>query len=191
MPLRLSSALARWAIYAILILISLALVLSAWFGYRSVDRELTDAALSRRAAVSFLAAATLSEKFDRLIDIGIALSTRVQFRKLIEAGAWAGATKILHSVPADFPTIDRIALTDPRGTLMADIPERLEVRGRKFAHRDWYQAVMRDGKPYISQIYTRDAQPRISVFVAAIPIKSSAGAVLGIMVLQVRADTFF
>lgn len=58
------------------------IILIAWQSYRMIDRELTTAALSRRAAMSDLAAATLSEKFDHLIDISISLATRVRFRQL-------------------------------------------------------------------------------------------------------------
>ncbi len=181
----------QWAAHAILALILSTFILLAWFSYRSIDQELTDSALARRSTISYLAATTLSEKFDRLLDIGIALATRVRFRELIEAGNWAEAIKILGNVPADFPFIERIALTDVRGTSMADVPEILDVRGLNFAYRDWYQAVMRDGKPYISQVFLRTAPPRINIFVAAIPIKSRVGAMLGIMVVQVRSDTFF
>jgi len=105
--------------------------------YRVVDRELTESALERRAAVSFLAATVLSEKFDRLLDVGVALATRVRFRQLIAAGRWDEAIRILAGVPHDFPFIDRITINDADGTLRADIPRMAEIRGQNFAHRDW------------------------------------------------------
>jgi len=133
----------------------------------------------------------LTEKFDRLLDIGIALASRVRFRELVERGDWIRASEILSAVPADFPFIDRITLNDARGTLMADVPPAPDLRGRNFGHRDWYQAIMRNGQPHISQIYKRAAPPQVNVFVAAVPIKSSTGGKLGILVVQVRSDTFF
>jgi signal transduction histidine kinase len=159
--------------------------------YRVVDRELTQSALDRRAAVSFLAATILSEKFDRLLDIGVALATRVRFRQLIEAGRWDEAIRILTGVPRDFPFIDRITVNDRDGTLRADIPASSDLHGQNFAHRDWYQAVVKSGRAYVSRVYRRAAPPERNVFVAAIPIKSEAGTISAILVLQVRSDLFF
>ena len=181
----------RWSYAIILLGVILAVVMMAIYSYRAIDLELTESVLSRRASVSSLAAAVLSEKFDRLVDIGISLTSHVRFRELVEDGNWIEAGKILSSVPADFPLIDRITLHDMRGTLMADVPPAPEVRGRNFADRDWYQGVMRTGKPYISRVYRRAALPQRNVFVAAVPIKSSTGEMLGILVVQVRSDTFF
>jgi PAS domain S-box-containing protein len=185
-----SDARTRWGYALILLLVSAAIVVMAVYSYRAIDRELTESALSRRASVSYLASAVLSEKFDRLVDIGISLATRVRFRELVETGHWADASKILSRVPADFPIIDRITLIDLRGTLLADVPET-PVRGQNFAYRDYYQAVMRNGQPYISQAYRRVAPPQVNVFAVAVPIKSSKGEALGILVMHVRLDQFF
>ena len=167
------------------------MVIMATYSYRAVDRELTESVLSRRASLSYLAAAVLSEKFDRLIDIGRSLASRVRFRELVEAGDWRLASQILGGVSSDFPFIDRIGLIDRHGTLMADIPRAAEVSGKNFSHRDWYAAVVRSGQPYISRIYHRTSLPKMKVFVAAVPIKSANGDTLGILVVQVRVDRFF
>jgi hypothetical protein len=176
---------------AVVLLIFAGAVLLAVQNYRAIDRELTDAALSRRASVAYLAAAALSEKFDRLTDIGIALATRVRFRELIGAGKWIEASAILKNVPEDFPFIDRIFLADRGGTLMADIPVLPGVRGKSFAHRDWYQGVSRNWEPYVSAVYTRTAEPQLNVIAVAVPIRDSNRIVIGILVLQVRLDAFF
>jgi signal transduction histidine kinase len=181
----------RWRVALALFLVVCGIAVVAVQSYRLVDRELTQAALARRASVSFLAATVLSEKFERLVDVGVALATRVRFRELVERGRWDEAIAILASVPRDFPFIDRITLNDLRGTLRADVPSVPELRGQSFAHRDWYQAVQRDGRPYISRVYHRAAAPRHNIFVAAIPIKTDAGAMIATLVLQVRPDRFF
>lgn len=182
---------AGWGYLVMLLLILLAFIVLALQSYRAIDRELTDAALARRASVSYLAAATLSEKLDRLADIGVSLATRVRFRELIGAGKWIEAAAILSSVPGDFPFIDRLFLADPGGTLMADIPALPGVRGKNFAHRDWYKGVSRNWEPYISRVYKRTAPPQFNVFAVAVPIKDKNRETLGILVLQVRLDTFF
>lgn len=181
----------RWGYAAVLCLVFAAIVASAVQSYRAIDRELTDLALSRRVSVSYLAAAVLTEKLDRLVDIGISLATRVRFRQMIEAGNWAEAGRILGSVPSDFPFIERTALLDRTGTLMADVPEIPGVRGRNFAYRPWFQEALRTGQPYISQVFRRFAPPQMNVFVAAIPVKNSKSEVMGILAVQVSTDRFF
>jgi len=112
-----------WPVYVFLAFIFSIFVFLALQSYRTIDQELTESTLSRRLSIAELAAATLTEKFYRLLDIGIALSTRVQFRKLIAAGEWTEAAKILNRVPEEFPAIERLFIADISGTVMADIPE--------------------------------------------------------------------
>jgi PAS domain S-box-containing protein len=180
-----------WAVHAMLGLIVFACLLLGLFGYRWLDRELTDTALSRRASISYLAATALSEKLDRLIDIGVSLATRVRFRELIGAGQWAEAGKILESTPEDFRFIDRLFLTDTSGTVMLDIPELPGARGKNFAYRDWFQGVSRNWEPYISPVYKRAAAPQRNVFAVAVPIRDKNSKVMGILLLQANLDNFF
>ncbi len=175
----------------VLSLVFVAIVWTAVQSYRAVDRELTSAALSGRAAVAQLAAATLAEKFDHLADVTVSLATRVRFRQLVAAGEWDEAIKILRDVPRDFPLVDRLVLFDSAGTLMADLPEQPEVRGKNFAYRDWYQGVARDWKPYISSVYRRAAAPQSNVFAVAVPVRKEGGAPAGILLLQTRLDAYF
>jgi C4-dicarboxylate-specific signal transduction histidine kinase len=76
----------------------------------TLDRALTEAALERRAALASLAATTLAEKLDRLVDVGTSLATRVRFQELVAAGRWSQAIEILRRVPEDFGYLDRVFL---------------------------------------------------------------------------------
>ncbi len=179
------------ALYLALAATFVALGVAAVQTYRSVERELTDAALARRASVAYLAAATLSGRLDRLIDLGTSLATRVRFRDLVAEGRWAEAAEIMRAVPADFPYVDRLFLADLRGTLMADIPELPGVRGRNFAEREWFTGVSKDWRPYISSVYKRAAAPQRNVFAVALPVRDAAARVTAILVLQADLDAFF
>ena len=182
----------RWAVHVILVSVSVALILIASLIYKSVDQELTEVALVRRGSMVNLAATTLSEKFARLVDIGVSLATRVRFRQLVAEGRWAEAIEILRDVPRDLPVIDRLFLVTTEGTLMVDFPELAGARGRDVAQRDWYKEVVRDGRPYVSSVYKRNAAPRLDVFAVAVPIPKEGGGVAGILVLQIQVDgTFF
>ncbi len=176
----------HWPItLAIFLTIVSPVVLLAAFSYRQTHQELTNFTLSQRQAIAYLAAATLREKLDHLTDIGLSLATRARFRQLISEGKWDKAVQILRSVPKDFPSIDRVFLADPSGTLMADTPELPGVRGRNFAFRDWYQGVSSTWEPYISEVYKRAAEPRYNVIAITIPIKAEDQKIIGILALQV------
>jgi signal transduction histidine kinase len=180
-----------WGLPAVVSVPVAIVVLLAVQSYLSIDRELTDAALARRGAIARLAAVTLHEKFDRLVDIAAAFSTRVRFRELVGQGKWAEAIGILAVARNELPYIDRIILTDTRGVLLAGIPEDPSVIGRSFADRDWYQGVSREWKPYVSDVYLRAAAPRSNVFAVATPLRRTDGGIVGALVLQVRLDNFF
>lgn len=176
---------------ALLIIILSVIIFLTARSYLEIARDLTDATLSRRESVSYLAATTLAEKFDRLSDIGVSLATRVRFRALVSSRKWDEAIEILKSVPQDFPVIERLFLTDPEGTLMADAPAFSPVKGMNFSDRDWYKGVSAEWKPYVSNVYTRAAAPRLNVIAAAIPIRGPGQQVSGILVLQLKLETFF
>lgn len=170
-------------------LVFAAMLTAALRSYRAIDRDLTEAALSRNAAIAELGAVTLSEKLDRLVDIGVSLADRVRFRELIAAGRWNEAIRILDRVRNEFPFVDRVTLNDIDSTLRADIPEVPEVLGRNFADRDWYKGVTREWTPYVSNVYRRAAAPAINVFTVTVPIRSRDGKAIGILLLQVKLDT--
>ncbi|TAM45675.1 MAG: hypothetical protein EPN55_07660 [Gammaproteobacteria bacterium] len=176
----------RWIVLS---LVSAAVVGTAAYSYREIHNELTAVALSRREAVAQLAAATLAEKFSRVVDVAVSLATRVRFRDLVAEGNWDEAIEIMRAVPKDLPQIERLFLADVSGTLKADIPALPGVRGMNFAFREWYQGVRRDWRPYISSVYKRTAAPQLNVFAVVAPVKSAAGNVVGILVLQIRIDS--
>ena len=177
--------------YAAIGLLLLVLIAIATHTYLAVRRELTDAATARRLAMTQLAAATQSERLDRLTDLAVSLATRVRFADLVAAGEWQGAIQILRGVPGEFPFIDRLAIFDVGGVLRADTSlER--VRARNFSDRDWYEGLQRSGgKPYVSAMYRSAAPPQRDVFAVAAPIVDRDGRHTGILLLLVKIDSFF
>jgi signal transduction histidine kinase len=158
--------------------------------YAAVKRELTEVVLARRTAVAQLAAAALSERLERMLDVGVSLATRVRFAELVAAGQWEAAIGIMRAVPGELRFVERVALFDPRGELMAAAPEA-GLPGQNFAHRDWFQAVSRDWQPHLSSIYERSAAPQRAVFAVAAPIADRAGTPVGVLQIQVQLENFF
>lgn len=122
-------------------------------------------------------------------DVALSLADRVRFRKLIREGNWEQAIEILQNVPKIWSWVERVFLVDPSGVLRADTPALPGVRGKNFAFRDWYKQVSSGWRPYISNVYTRTAEPRHNVVAVAVPIRADGGEVLGILVLQVPLNT--
>lgn len=158
--------------------------------YFSTYRSLTELALHRRVALSSLAAKSMEQRLDHLLVLGKFLVSDLRFRQFVSGGDWAAAMSIHRRNLATFPFIDRILLTDPSGTLRADEPEAPAVKGKNFANRDWYRGVSRKWEPYVSEAYRRTADPPRNVVALAIPIWAQDRRVVGILVLQIRLDTF-
>ncbi len=174
-----------------IVLALIPITLAGIYSYRSAAQEMTAAVLAKRESIAYLIATVLTEKLDHLSDLGLSLATRVRFRALVENKQWNRAIKIMESVPATFPYVERLFLADPDGVLVADTPALPGVRGRSFAYRDWYQGVVRTGGPYVSEIYERRAAPQINVMAVAVPIKGAANELLGILVMQIGLGAFF
>src|SRR5438128_10605715 len=148
----------RLAISAVFLVILSPVIFLATVTYLRTRQDSTAFALSQRQAIAYLAATTLKEKLDRLVDISISLASRVRFRQLVSEGKWDEAVQVLSGVPKDFPFVDRLFLSGLDGTLMADTPALPDVRGKNFASRDWYQGISKDWKPYVSEVYQRAAE---------------------------------
>jgi signal transduction histidine kinase len=191
MPARLYRIKPDWSLLAVVSVPVALVVFLAAQSYFAIDRELTEAALSRRTAIARLAAVTLSENFDRLVDVGTSVTSSSRVRELVGTGNWADAIKFLAGVRSGLSYIDRILLTDTDGVLRAAVPDVAAVTGIRFSDHDWYQGVSREWKPYVSDVYLRTAAPQHNVFAVATPIRGAGGEVAGILVLQMRLDTFF
>jgi signal transduction histidine kinase len=172
-------------------LIVLPVLLVASMSFVKTYQDLTHAVLGRHEAIASLAAATLKERIDRLMDLGLSLAIRPRVRQLVAAGQWGEAITFLRDVPEDFPALERTFLVDLAGTLRADAPALPGVRGENFSHRDWYKGVRREWRPYLSEAYRRRAEPQHNVVAGAVPIRGEDGAPMGILVLQVTLETFF
>jgi len=124
-----------------------------------------------------------------MTDVAVSLATPVRFQQLVAAGDWEQAIKLLLEVPKNFPFVDRILLTDPEGTLMANRPRVIKAVDTSLAYTDWYQGVSRSKKPYVSEVYQRSGEPAVSVVAVAVPIRRQREAD-GILVLEVRLSAF-
>jgi signal transduction histidine kinase len=179
----------RLAVLSFFLIVLFPVFLIATLSYWQTDRELTRAAFSRRQTIAYLAAITVKEKLDRMTDLAISLATPARFRQLVAAGDWEQAIQLLLEVPKNFPFVDRVLLTDPEGTLMANRPRVVKTVDTSLASTDWYRGVSHTNKPYVSEVYQRSGEPAVSVVAVAVPIRRQREAD-GILVLEVRLSAF-
>jgi signal transduction histidine kinase/ActR/RegA family two-component response regulator len=101
-----------------------------------------------------------------------------------------GLRRSLQVLVGSTPEIVRAFVTDLDGRLWSDFPKAPESLGKLFADRDWYRGVSQGWRPYVSEVYQRNAIPKILLVAIAVPIRNSAtGAVTGILVSQVRLES--
>ncbi|MBU2621043.1 MAG: cache domain-containing protein [Proteobacteria bacterium] len=160
--------------------------------------------LANRRALSVLAAATVEENLDNLVNLGISYTTRRGVVEYIEKGDWKSALNLITQSMESFPYFERLVLHDSQGVIKADMPVATpSVVGQSRADRDWYIGVKRSWKPYISRVYIRGAEPKIPVVTVAVPIKTmptktktdslAAGKgqkVVGVLQFQITLDLF-
>lgn len=108
------------------------------------------------------------------------------------AGDADGVRRRLGIFVSAHPRLDRAFVTDTTGLLWVDYPVAPESLNRRFDQRDWFRGVREtapSGGAYVSEVYRRNAEPRILVVAVAAPIKEPAtGELVGFLVAQVRLE---
>ncbi len=161
------------------------------FAYYKVYQEATNAVVAHKVAVTNLMAVSTLDRLDYLAGIADSLASRQQFAQLVEQGLWDEAIAIMSDIPSQFPLIERIFITDLEGTETADTPHRPGAVGSNFSHRDWYKGMMETRGTYVSEVYQRAALPQLKVIAISTPIYGASRQQVGILVMQVKLDSFF
>jgi PAS domain S-box-containing protein len=82
-----------------------------------------------------------------------------------------------------------VSVFDLDGTVRAMHPFKPGILNRNFAYRDWYKGVSREWKPYVSEVYRTDVEPRQLVVAIAVPIENYEGKPVGILMAPYAVDT--
>jgi len=173
----------RWWASLGLFAIAVAIAFFGYRSYRAVERDLSDAALSGRAAISVLAASTLSQDFQRLIDIGRSLATRVRFGELIQAGRWQEAAQIMANVPRDFAAVEQVLITDTQGTLQAAVVAADRTLEPPSAEQ------LRALRAFVSDVQI-PVHAGGAYFLVAVPVTGPEAALLAMLTLRISTQRF-
>ena len=166
----------------------LPIVLITIYHYRTATSNFDEMIKSRQEIVSYLSASLIGEKFNVLKEFTTSYSLSRELRNQVIQKKWDGAINIAGEIIKAHPDVARVAIIDPKGTLMAGSPAIAEVIGNNFAYRDWYKEVIRTDNTYLSDIFKRKAKPTYNVILISAPIKDFENNLIGILTVQVRVS---
>lgn len=88
---------------------------------------------------------------------------------------WAETAYHLVDLLTVNPAFGSAAIFDRNGVIRARNPADPSILGRDFSHRDYYQGVVRTGRPYVSNVFVQAGIPRFKVVAYAAPIRNPSG----------------
>src|SRR5688572_16234675 len=115
-----------------------------YYSYLSLREQLDHSMFERKASIASLSATIVNERLTYLTRIGVTYTSRPSVRNLIKAGKWEEAMDIFREIEKSSPNIDRLFLSDRTGTVMDDSPVVPGAKGNNFAHRNWYQGLLKN-----------------------------------------------
>jgi PAS domain S-box-containing protein len=169
-------------------LILLPVLLVAGFGYWLTRKQLIAHVYEERSTLATLAAHVLQEKLDHLKDVGKSLSSRPVFREYLSEQKWGQAISLMADIPAIFPFISNVMVTDASGLLRAETLTSGLPLNSSLSAMDWFHGLRTSGAPYLSGVYQGTGHPSKLITALALPIKSYSGATIAILVLEVKVQ---
>lgn len=150
------------------------------------------AVIKKNETIAKLTAQIIKKHLDGLLVLGSAYSEKKEVIQYIQQGKWQNAMNIIANAFKEdsLEAVDRIALFDVTGTTQANTPEQSQLIGQNFAYKDWYQGVMADFKPYVSEVYVRATEPPANVIGMAFPIKNNNDTPIAILLFTIKTDSF-
>lgn len=160
----------------------------ALFVYVDITGELEKISIEKRQSLAYTAAHMLSEKLRSEISFGNAYANN----SLLIQGIIKGDLKMMRLQAQNLietsHSIERVFITSPKGILLAGYPSAPQLVGKDLSEFDWYRGVTRSWTPYISQFYLRLSPPRRNIFSISLPIRTTGGDIIGILVMQPGQD---
>jgi signal transduction histidine kinase len=100
----------------------------------------------------------------------------------LEARDIPGLEAQLKRIRDAFKHFDAVWVLDPEGTQLASFPPVVALRGRSFASREYYKAVVSSREPLLSPGFRRSPPPHDVTSAAAVPITDGKDHLLGVLV---------
>ena len=177
----------KWSLMVGMALLPIVLlgIFAIYFASKSVRSFVADG----NSTVAYISAELVGREIESSISLSKAVAGLPGLIDAVTAHDEDGVRSRLMPVVRAYPRVDRIFVTDLTGTLWSDYPRAPESFGRNFRDRDWYRGVTNGWEPYVSEVYQRNANPKPLVVAIAVPLRTEAGVLLGVLVLQHRLDS--
>jgi signal transduction histidine kinase len=180
--------LTLWAIgAAVALLVALLLGTTVLVSrYAAIKKE---ASLAESAAIAQGVAASIETRGEGHLRILQAYAPRFLFREAVARHDRAEAIRHLRQLHESFPEMDRLFVVDQGGVLWVNYPPAIQLHGVSFTDRDWFRAVIREPRPYVSEVY-RSARDGALQVVYVVPVRSEAGQVVGLLGSAQQLEVF-
>ncbi len=165
----------------------LVIVLQLLYAYRVTARSVRELVRTDNATAAALAGELMSRELERRLDLVQAAARMPGLIDAVERRDEAAVRIRLEVVVTTYEGVDRAVVADTNAVLWSDYPQAAEVLGKAFPQRDWYQGVTNGWKPYVSEVFLRQAKPSVLVVGLAAPILHQ-GRVIGILLHHYRLD---
>ncbi len=152
-------------------------------------RLLEEGVLVDNETIARAVAGSIQARQEGYRDVLLAYAARAPLREAVKRRDRPEALAHLGQLREALPELDQPFLADPAGVLWATVPEEPQVHGKSFAHRDWYQGVSREWRPYTSEVFRLATRDQALAVVLAVPVRSADGRVIGILGSTQRLET--
>jgi signal transduction histidine kinase len=166
----------------------LPIVLLGLFAYRITSRSVCDLVQANNQSAAQMAAELVSREFATSISLADAAVMMPEMVGSVERRDESAVRSRLRAAVQAFPRLDRAYVLDASGMLWADYPAAPESQRQSFAYRDYFRGLSQDWRPYVSEAFERQAEPRAMVVAVAVPIRGHDQKVLGGVVYQHRLE---
>jgi PAS domain S-box-containing protein len=146
----------------------------------SLKREMLERDFRQNSDTARLTASFLEEHFKQSEALLQASAENPEFRVAWSKRDLRYVQAHMEAVLRLDPNFSLVSVYTSDGTMVAIAPQTTNVVGSNFAYRDWYQGLVRDWQPYVSEVYRTRASGNLAVAVA-VPVKDEAGKPVGLI----------
>lgn len=182
---RSSGSFATTVAAAIAVVVILALGVMAVLGVVLSRQSIREGVRTSGVGAAAARAAAVEQYVSAAAEVVREARNRPKLRHEVVTGNWAEATRVLENIVHHFTAFDYVFVQDREGVIRARVP-RADTIGQDFSFRDFFQEVMRTGRPYISGVYRSVAADRPVVAIAAPVLDGDvvAGVLVGALSLE-------
>jgi signal transduction histidine kinase len=176
-----------WGLLAFIALLPVGIL--GIYAYRITSRSVRQVTVRGNGLAARMATEVVSREFASSMRLVAAFSRSPNLVEAVKRHDEQAVRKQLRIALEPFPNIDRISVLDLQGMSWSDYPKSSAFLGKNYSARDYFRGVKRGWKPYVSEVFYREATPRMMVVAVAAPIRDAGGTILGVIQFHYRLES--